>query len=106
MICGARERLGFLGAEIFEESLEIISSGVLSKIKKECNTEKLEGNLLNAAVDLVCAEYLLSSKSDNVKQITEGDTSVSFGEGKIESLISLYQTRGEEVLASYRCIKW
>jgi len=104
--------------------LDFIIQKVENHIKNDCNVDAVPEGLHNIAVDMVVGEFLLSKKSTGqltgfnldaaIKQIQEGDTSVTFaiGEGdstpekRLDTLISYLMNYGKGDFASYRCFKW
>lgn len=123
------ERLASLGYEVQEGDswvLNFIIDKVQNHIKNSCNTASLPDGLYQIAVDMACGNFLFEKKavdSDSlagfdldaaVKQIQEGDTSVTFaiGEGsvtpeqRLDNLIAYLMTYGEKELVSYRCMAW
>ena len=121
------ERLASFGYDVTENDswmLEFIIQKVENSIKADCNIDTIPEGLHEIAVDMVVGEFLLNKKSKGqlegfnldtaVKQIKEGDTSVTFaiGEGdstpekRLDDLILYLMTYGKGKFASYRCIKW
>lgn len=121
------ERLASFGYEVTAGDswgLEFIIQKVENSIKADCNIDSIPDGLHEIAVDMVVGEFLLNKKSKGqlegfdldtaVKQIKEGDTSVTFaiGEGdstpekRLDDLILYLMTYGKGKFASYRCIKW
>ena len=121
------ERLASFGYDVTENDswmLEFIIQKVKNSIKADCNIDSIPDGLHEIAVDMVAGEFLLNKKSKGqlegfdldtaVKQIKEGDTSVTFaiGEGdstpekRLDDLILYLMNYGKGKFASYRCIKW
>lgn len=121
------ERLASFGYDVTENDswmLEFIIQKVGYSIKADCNIDSIPDGLHEIAVDMVVGEFLLNKKSKGqlegfeldtaVKQIKEGDTSVTFaiGEGdstpekRLDNLIQFLMTYGKGKFASYRCVKW
>lgn len=121
------ERLASFGYDVTENDswmLEFIIQKVENSIKADCNIDSIPDGLHEIAVDMVVGEFLLNKKSKGqlegfdldaaVKQIKEGDTSVTFaiGEGdstpekRLDDLILYLMNYGKGKFASYRCIKW
>ena len=121
------ERLASFGYDVTDNDswmLEFIIQKVENSIKADCNIDSIPDGLHEIAVDMVVGEFLLNKKSKGqlegfdldtaVKQIKEGDTSVTFaiGEGdstpekRLDDLILYLMTYGKGKFASYRCIKW
>lgn len=106
--------------------LPFIVEKVENHIKNRCNISEIPGELYQIAVDMVCGYFLQEKKAVNperltgfdldaaIKQISEGDTTVTFalGEGsttpeqRLDTLITYLITYGEKELVSYRCLKW
>lgn len=101
--------------------LNFIIQKVENHIKNDCNVDAVPGGLYNIAVDMVVGEFLFGKKSTGqltgfnleatVKQIQEGDTSVSFSgelspEQRLDSVINYLMTYSKKQFASYRCVKW
>lgn len=121
------ERLASFGYVVTENDswmLDFIIQKVENSIKNDCNIDSVPEGLHEVAVDMVVGEFLLNKKSKGqlegfdldaaIKQIKEGDTSVTFaiGEGdsspekRLDDLILYLMTYGKGKLVSYRCIKW
>lgn len=104
--------------------LGFIIQKVENHIKNNCNIIAIPAGLYQIAVDMAVGEFLLNKKSigqltgfnveSAIKQIQEGDTSVTFaiGDGdstpekRLDILISHLLNNGKDDFASYRCIKW
>lgn len=93
---------------------------VEAHIKNSCNVGEVPEGLRSVAVDMACGEFLYGKKQSGqnvgiefeavVKQITEGDTTVTFdtsasAEAKYDALIA-HLMHSEVDFAAYRCIKW
>ena len=93
---------------------------VEAHIKNSCNVAEVPDGLQQIAVDMACGEFLFGKKQSGqavgiefeavVKQITEGDTTVTFdtsasAEAKYDALIA-HLMHSEVDFAAYRCIKW
>ena len=121
------ERLESFGYEVTEVDswmIEFLIQKVESSIKADCNINTIPEELHEIAVDMVVGEFLLNKKSRGqlegfdleaaVKQIHEGDTSVTFaiGDGsktpeeRLDELILYLMNYGKGKFAAYRCIKW
>lgn len=121
------ERLKSFGYEVTETDnwmLEFIIQKVENIIKADCNINTIPEGLHEIAVDMVVGEFLLNKKSRGqlegfdletaVRQIEEGDTSVTFAVGdgsktpeeRLDELILYLMNHGKGKFASYRCIKW
>lgn len=86
-----------------------------------CNIKTIPADFYEAAIDMVCAEYLQEQKNSGqldgfdysaaIKAIQEGDTNVTFSDGsstpeqRLNTLLA-YLSRGEEGLVSYRRLRW
>lgn len=127
MVEDVTARLASFGYDVTENDswmLEFIIQKVGYSIKADCNIDSIPDGLHEIAVDMVVGEFLLNKKSKGqlegfeldtaVKQIKEGDTSVTFaiGEGdstpekRLDNLIQFLMTYGKGKFASYRCVKW
>ena len=109
-----RERLSDMGFEV-EENEEDALLRALSQseqtIMNYCNCESVPEELTFALLDMAAGEYLASAfcrggESDNVKSISEGDLSVSFGEGGVERAVDELFKRGREEMLSFRRLRW
>ena len=121
------ERLKSFGYEVTEADnlmLEFIIQKVENSIKADCNINTIPEGLHEIAVDMVVGEFLLTKKSRGqlegfdletaVRQIQEGDTSVTFAVGdgsktseeRLDELILYLMNHGKGKFTSYRCIKW
>lgn len=127
MLEDVKQRLSSFGYEVIEDDtwvLEFIIQKVENYIKSNCNIDAIPEGLHQIAVDMSVGEFLLGKKSTGqltgidleaaIKQIQEGDTSVTFaiGDGsktpeeRLDNLISHLLNYGKGSFASYRCIKW
>ena len=94
-----------------------------NNIKNSCNTTKIPDGLFHVAVDMVCGEFLFTKKQtgtlelDNIdfdgaiKQISEGDTTVSFADGvsdedKFNQFLNYLMHHKEGDFVCYRKLKW
>lgn len=118
------ESFGYIVTDVDAWVLDFIIKKVENHIKNQCNTSTVPEELHEIAVDMVVGEFLLNKKSRGqlegfdleaaVKQIHEGDTSVTFaiGDGsktpeeRLDELILYLMNYGKGKFASYRCIKW
>lgn len=121
------ERLKSFGYEVTETDnwmIEFLIQKVENSIKADCNINTIPEGLHEIAVGMVVGEFLLNKKSRGqlegfdletaVRQIQEGDTSVTFAVGdgsktpeeRLDELILYLMNHGKGKLASYRCIKW
>jgi len=127
MLEDVKQRLSSFGYEVTEGDtwvLGFIIQKVENYIKNNCNVDIVPEGLHQIAVDMSVGEFLLSKKSTGqltgfnleaaIKQIQEGDTTVTFafGDGdstpekRLDYLISYLLSYGKGSFASYRCIKW
>lgn len=118
------ESFGYIVTDADAWVLDFIIKKVENHIKNQCNTSTVPEELHEIAVDMVVGEFLLNKKSRGqlegfdleaaVKQIHEGDTSVTFaiGDGsktpeeRLDELILYLMNYGKGKFAAYRCIKW
>lgn len=121
------KRLESFGYEVTEADnwmIEFLIQKIENSIKADCNINTIPEELHEIAVDMVVGEFLLNKKSRGqlegfdleaaVKQIHEGDTSVTFaiGDGsktpeeRLDELILYLMNYGKGKFAAYRCIKW
>jgi len=118
------ESFGYIVTDADAWVLDFIIKKVENHIKNQCNTSTVPEELHEIAIDMVVGEFLLNKKSRGqlegfdleaaVKQIHEGDTSVTFaiGDGsktpeeRLDELILYLMNYGKGKFASYRCIKW
>jgi len=127
MLEDVKQRLSSFGYEVIEDDtwvLEFIIQKVENYIKNNCNIDTIPEGLHQIAVDMSVGEFLLNKKSTGqltgidleaaIKQIQEGDTSVTFAYGdgdstpekRLDNLISHLLSYGKGSFASYRCIQW
>lgn len=127
MLEDVTKRLESFGYEITEADnwmIEFLIQKIENSIKADCNINTIPKELHEIAVDMVVGEFLLNKKSRGqlegfdleaaVKQIHEGDTSVTFaiGDGsktpeeRLDELILYLMNYGKGKFAAYRCIKW
>ena len=129
MIEKAKERLQSFGYEWKNGDEAILSFSVQkaeNTIKNDCNTSSVPEGLINIAVDMAVGEFLMAKKtfvpdelagldlSIAVKQIQEGDTSITFaaGEGsltaeqRLDNLINYLLTYGKGEFVRYRRLLW
>ncbi len=121
------ESFGYTVVDADDWLLNFLIDKVENTIKNDCNVSEIPDGLYQIAVDMVCGEFLQGKKAMGqlnidgidvdaaaIKQIQEGDTSVTFaiGEGsqtpeqRIDRFISFLMTYGIGQFASYRCMKW
>ncbi|HOA84178.1 MAG TPA: hypothetical protein PKN66_09515 [Thermodesulfovibrio thiophilus] len=127
MLEDVTKRLESFGYEVTEADnwmIEFLIQKIENSIKADCNINTIPEELHEIAVDMVVGEFLLNKKSRGqlegfdleaaVKQIHEGDTSVTFaiGDGsktpeeRLDELILYLMNYGKGKFAAYRCIKW
>lgn len=127
MLEDVKQRLSSFGYEVIEDDtwvLEFIIQKVENYIKNNCNIDTIPEGLHQIAVDMSVGEFLLNKKSTGqltgidleaaIKQIHEGDTTVTFAYGdgdstpekRLDNLISHLLNYGKGSFASYRCIQW
>ena len=129
MIEKAKERLQSFGYEWKNGDEAILTFSVQkaeNTIKNDCNTSSVPEGLINIAVDMAVGEFLMAKKtfvpdelagldlSIAVKQIQEGDTSITFaaGEGsltaeqRLDNLINYLLTYGKGEFVRYRRLLW
>lgn len=123
------ERLTEIGYEVKESdtfSLTFCVEKVTNTIKNETNLSEVPDGLSNIAVDMAVGEFLLGKKTfapDDitgldltgvVKDIKEGDTTISFGTGestqtpeqRLTTYINYLLNYGKAEFSSYRRLKW
>ena len=129
MLNDVTARLASLGYTVVQADawvLSFIIDKVENHIKSSCNIDSIPTALHEVAVDMVVGNFLLEKKAVDadslagidldavVKQIQEGDTSVTYaiGEGsktpeqRLDAVISWLMTYGEKDFVTYRCITW
>jgi len=114
------ESFGYVTNTVDNWVLTFCIEKVEAHIKNSCNVSEVPEGLRSVAVDMACGEFLYGKKQSGqpvgiefeavVKQITEGDTTVTFdtstsAEAKYDGLVQ-YLLHSEVDFASYRCIKW
>lgn len=123
------ERLTEIGYEVKESdtfSLTFCVEKVTNTIKNETNLSEVPNGLSNIAVDMAVGEFLLGKKTfapDDiagldltgvVKDIKEGDTTISFGTGestqtpeqRLTTYINYLLNYGKAEFSSFRQLKW
>ncbi len=109
-----RERLSDMGFEV-EENEEDALNRALERAEQTiinyCNCESVPEELNFALLDMAAGEYLATvscqgGEGGNVKSLSEGDVSITFGEGGIESKVDELFNRGREEMTSFRRLKW
>ncbi len=129
MLVDVTARLASLGYTVVQADtwiLNFIIDKVENHIKSSCNLSTIPTALHEIAVDMVVGNFLFEKKAVDadsligfdldavVKQIQEGDTSVTYaiGEGsktpeqRLDAVITWLMTYGEKDFAAYRCIAW
>ena len=106
--------------------IEFIINKVCAEIKNECNVLVIPDGLRQVALYMVSGEFLFFKKRSGqltgfnfeacaaVKQIQEGDTSVTFAvnegvntpEQKFDAIIEFLRESGKGQLVAYRKLKW
>lgn len=99
--------------------LGFIIEKTVNHIKNNCNVLEVPEGLFEVAVDMVVGEFLQWKRASNqltgfdvdaaIKQIQEGDTSITYGDtpdAKLDFLISYLMNSGANNFATYRTIKW
>lgn len=114
------ESLGYVATTADGWMLSFCFAKVEAHIKNSCNVSEVPEGLRSVAVDMACGEFLFGKKQSGqnvgiefeavVKQITEGDTTVTFdtsasAEAKYDALVK-YLLHSEVDFATYRCIRW
>ena len=123
------ERLTEIGYEVKESdtfSLTFCVEKVRNTIKNETNCQDVPEGLEHIAIDMAVGEFLLGKKtfapddlstidlSVAVKDIKEGDTTISFGTGestqtpeqRLTTYINYLLNYGKAEFSSYRRLKW
>ncbi len=129
MIKLAKARLEALGCGVSDADnalLDLCRRKVENDIRNVCNipaNDDIPAELLEVAVDRICGEFLFDKRNSGqtemagldlsaaVKQIVEGDVSVSFADGssdgeRLDKLIEKLMRRGERELVKFRRIRW
>lgn len=95
-------------------------------VKNDCNVSSVPEGLVNIVIDMAAGEFLIFKKTFSpcelenldlsvaVKQIQEGDTSITFaaGEGsksdeqRLDTVISWLLSHGRDEFSCYRKIRW
>lgn len=125
----AKERLQSFGYE-WENGDDAVLAFSVQKaentVKNDCNVSAVPEGLMNIAMDMAVGEFLFAKKafapdeiagldlSTAVKQIQEGDTSITFaaGEGsltdeqRLDNLITHLLNYGKDEFAHYRRLIW
>jgi hypothetical protein len=119
-------KLAFLGYAFLDSddwALDFVIEKITNRIKNECNIVEIPNGLRQVAVDMVVGEFLRAKlstgglvasailDSDAVKQISLGDTTVTFDDSAspttqlmmlIEHLTNGYNSE----FATYRQLRW
>ena len=116
--------LGFFEFDINLGLIYYIVDKVKNSVKNKCNIGEIPNELHHIVVDMICGEFLLLKKNSGqlknfdveaaVKQVQEGDTSVTFaiGDGsltpeqRLDRLISFLMTNGSDQFVTFRRLKW
>ena len=125
MIEEVKERLKMFGY-VFQNgddlSVKFACEKVENTIKNDCNISEIPDGLMNVAVDMAAGEFFALKKvfepsslanidlDEAVKQITEGDTTISFDgstpEARLDGFIECLKSYGREEFSCYRKIRW
>lgn len=120
------EGLGYAVSESDGAALDFCRRRAENGIRNFCNIPagcKIPSELEEIVVDRICGEFLFSKRNSGqadmseinfsaaVKQIVEGDVSVSFAEGssdgeRLDALINRLMSSGERELVRFRRIRW
>jgi len=125
MIGDVKNRLASFGCAVENTEvwvLDFIIQKATNHILNACNITSIPEELYQIAVDMVAGEFLQGKKASGqleetailssgaVKEIKEGDTTISFEEDnpsrQLNTLISFLMRGYGEDLISYRCMKW
>lgn len=128
MIKLAKARLAGLGYEVPDgdnELLEFCKNKAENSVRNFCNlpdNSEIPGGLCEILTDRICGEFLLAKRSSAeglgasensaaVKQIVEGDVSVTYAEGtspaeRLDKLVERLLNSGERELVRFRRIRW
>jgi hypothetical protein len=119
-------RLISFGYELKEDDCWILCftmQKVENHILSSCNITSIPDGLFNSAVDMVCGEFLFGKNQTGqldiatldlscvIQQISEGDTTVTFGDGtsdqeKFNYIINHLMTKGEGDFVCFRKLNW
>lgn len=115
------EALGYAVSDADNGLLDICRRRVESTVRNLCNIPgdgEIPDGLAEVVIDRICGEFLFVKRgagqlelSAAVKQIVEGDVSVSFAEGdsdgeRLDGLIERLMCSGERELVRFRRIRW
>ena len=122
-VASVTARLAHFGYTVVEgdvSEIEYDIAKVDNYIKSFCNVAELPAALEQVATDRVAAEFLRSKKfsgaaalgltpSGEIKSITEGDTSITYGdgttaEGRLDTLIDRWLS--DSALLPFRRLRW
>ena len=133
MIDDVKARLESMGYEVDEETgstdlflINFMIQKTEAHIKNSCNISSIPDGLYQIAVDMACGNFLYEKKAVDadsltgfdldaaVKQISEGDTSITYalGEGsttpeaRLDAFIAYLIGYGEKDFVTYRCMTW
>lgn len=127
MVERLRELLKFLGFEAGASEHEVLGEFLAQasrRITAEIGMVFLPTELESLAIDIAAGEYLLNKKAtgnlegfDNqavVKQLQEGDTSVTYAlasgsstpEERLDALIEHLRCLPAGLMAAWRCLRW
>lgn len=112
---------GYTVKETDDWLINLMIRKVENYIKDFCNIRAIPKGLRETAIDMICGEFLIGKKAMGqipemtfesvVKQITEGDTTVSFGdsmsaEQQFDALMSKMTNPDLSQLIRYRKLVW
>lgn len=120
------EGLGYTVSDSDSAALDSCRRRAENGIRNLCNIPakcEIPSELGEIVVDRICGEFLFSKRNSGqldisgielsaaVKQIVEGDVSVSFAEGssdgeRLDALINRLMSSGERELVRFRRIRW
>lgn len=117
------ENMGYTFIETDDFILNFLIEKVETVIKNNCNISVIPDELKTIAVDMTIGYFLKEKKSTAIESvigldlsqaissIREGDTSITYANGntpeeKLNKLIDYLINDSEEILVSYRCLKW
>mgnify|MGYP003290381425 FL=1 len=113
--------LGYTPTENDNWLINLMIRKVENYIKDFCNIRAIPKGLRETAINMVCGEFLIGKKAMGqlpdmtfeavVKQITEGDTTVSFGdsmsaEQKFDALMASMTHPDQAQFIRYRKLVW
>lgn len=123
---GVLKRLVSFGYNLKEKDSWVICFAIQkveNHIKNSCNTTSVPDGLFNAAVDMVCGEFLFAKKQTGklelddldlngaITSIHEGEVTVQFASGssdedKFNSFLNYLLHNGDGDFVCYRKLKW